>query len=211
MFLWVIVTATKLLWKVVSLPASYSFNSECPALQSWGAWLGTTVWALSVSSGRVRRRASWGASGVPATRLPSPLRGAGEAHSERCCGGCAGGGTSLCPRADVFPSGTSLRLIFQSYTCPQAHGSGINGMTLEVTWKVQSRETRPVALGRDAEQQSSVWDGAAWRGFTVLASTWPVHGDWRQKTPWHSWFLAALLLVLSEISMVTVKTHHGAS
>lgn len=42
-------------------------------------------------------------------------------------------------------------------------------MTLEVTWKVQSRETRPVALGRDAEQQSSVWDGAAWRARVYCA------------------------------------------
>lgn len=135
MFLWVVVTATKLLWKVVSLPASYSFNSECPArgfrAGAWGA--GTRNHSLSPAAACAELRAG---AHLGCLRQGFPLLG--EEPGRRAVDGAAGDvpavgrgqrrtPLSTCRRV---PSRTSALLIFESHTCPQAHGSGINGMTL---------------------------------------------------------------------------------
>lgn len=126
-----------------SLPASYSFNSECPArLQSWGA--GTRNHSLSPAAVCVEGRAG---AHLGCLRQGFPLLG--EEPGRRAVDGAAGDvlavgrgqrrtPLSTCRRV---PSGTSVHLIFESHTCPQAHGSGINGMTLGDQIRAESWNT----------------------------------------------------------------------
>lgn len=105
MFLWVVVTATKLLWKVVSLPASYSFNRAASELGPGAQELGTTVCLQQPRAQNCELGRFWGAcdkASLSLARSPggvlwTVLRGTCRRWDE-------GSAALLCPRADVFPA-----------------------------------------------------------------------------------------------------------